>query len=252
MPPIIYEDKDILVINKPSGLQVHGDGHVCNHTLADILIEEKKVLKTVGEPLTITINKGTPVGCNQPSLLYKKTKLTILRPGIVHRLDRDTSGVMIIAKNKKSFLFLKEQFQERETKKEYVAIVKGRFRENIGSISAPIGRSKSDFRKWETGKQVRGETRDALTDYRVAETYRDEKGTDWSLLHIFPKTGRTHQIRVHMDHIHHPVAGDVIYAGERAQKAFPRLMLHALKLTFTHPNGANMTFEAPLPKEFKL
>jgi 23S rRNA pseudouridine1911/1915/1917 synthase len=249
---IIYEDKDILVIDKPSGLMVHGDGHICAHTLADILIQEKKVPKTVGEHLTITINKGTPMGCLEPSHVYKKTKLTILRPGIVHRLDRDTSGVMVIAKTKKAFLLLKEQFQERDTKKEYVAVVRGKFKENIGSVSEPIGRSKSDFRKWDTGKQVRGETRDALTDYHVISEYRNDTGADWTILSILPKTGRTHQIRVHMNHLHHPVGGDQLYGDTIAKNAFPRLMLHAKKLTFMHPNGKKMTFEAPLPKEFVL
>lgn len=266
MLDIIFEDKEILVINKPSGLIVHGDGHNCEVSLADFLIKEGKVDKSVGEPLIIPIGKGIVSDCTLPSHEYILPKvndnekddneknlgeLKIYRPGIVHRLDRDTSGVMIIAKNNEKFLELKKHFQERSMKKEYLAIVRGSFKENIGSISVPIGRSKNDFRKWLSGRGTRGELRDAVTDYRVLGSFRSDDGTLWSFITIKPRTGRTHQIRVHMKHVNHPVGGDKLYGDEKTISAFPRLMLHASKLSFLDKNEKNQVFEAPSPKDFK-
>lgn len=255
-PDIIFEDKHILVINKPSGLLVHGDGKSCEETLADFLITSKKVKKNVGEPLVIKLNKGVTTECALPSHEYKKGELIIHRPGIVHRLDRDTSGVMIIAKDNDTFFALKEQFQNRTMKKEYLAVVRGTFKENIGSISVPIGRSKNDFRKFLGGRGTRGELRDAVTDYRVLGKTRgsenDPQGLiDWSLILIKPRTGRTHQIRVHMTFTNHPVGGDTLYGDEKTIAAFPRLMLHALRLTYTDKDDKIRVFEAPSPKEFK-
>lgn len=254
-PDIIFEDKHILVINKPSGLLVHGDGKSCEETLADFLISSGKVKKNVGEPLIIKLGKGVTTECALPSHEYKKSELIIHRPGIVHRLDRDTSGVMIIAKDNDTFFALKEQFQNRTMKKEYLAVVRGTFKENIGSISVPIGRSKNDFRKFLGGRGTRGELRDAVTDYRVLGKTRgsanDPEGLiDWSLILIKPRTGRTHQIRVHMTFTNHPVGGDTLYGDEKTIAAFPRLMLHALRLTFTDKDDKVRVFEAPSPKEF--
>lgn len=249
---ILHEDNDILIVNKPSGLLVHGDGHGCEESLADFLIDTGKVGKEVGEPLVVPLGKGVAVDCALPSHEYDTENLTIYRPGIVHRLDKDTSGVMIVAKNMQSFLSLKKQFQDRTVKKEYVAIVRGTFKENIGSMSHPIGRSKNDFRKWLSGKGTRGELRDAVTDYRVMKTFRTDDGIEWSMVSVRPRTGRTHQIRVHMTHESHPIAGDTLYADERAAKAFPRLMLHAAKITILDLAGKTVSYEAPLPDEFKV
>ena len=250
---IIYQDDNILVINKPSGLMVHGDGRSCERTLADILIEERLVPEDVGEPLEIPQKKDTVVACHQPSHIYEDGKLIILRPGIVHRLDKDTSGVLVIARDQKTFLELKNQFQERTVKKEYLALVRGAFKENIGSIAVAIGRSKNDFRKWHSGRGPRGELREAITDYRVVSSKKDEKGTDWSLIKVFPRTGRTHQIRVHMRYANHPVAGDSLYGETASLKKFPRLMLHASSLSFIHPKTKEKAvFQAPTPKEFEL
>ena len=261
MIDIIYEDEDILVINKPSGLLVHGDGHNCEETLADLLLDTGKVTRDVGEPLIIPIRKDIVAACALPSHEYIFSKdstpekpageLHIHRPGIVHRLDKDTSGVMIIAKNTETFLALKKEFQERTMKKEYVAIVRGSFKENIGSISVPIGRSKNDFRKWLSGRGTRGELRDAVTDYRVLGTFRTDDSTQWSMILIKPRTGRTHQIRVHMKHTNHPVGGDKLYGDDKTITAFPRLMLHAFRLSFGGKDGKPRVFEAPAPTEFK-
>lgn len=256
MLDIIYEDKKILVINKPSGLLVHGDGHNCEETLADFLLNEKKVKRDVGEPLVIKMNKSVVVNCALPSHEYVGSELKIHRPGIVHRLDKDTSGVMIIAKDNETFYMLKEKFQDRTMKKEYLAIVRGSFKENIGSIAVPIGRSKNDFRKFLGGRGTRGELRDAVTDYRVLGKTRGSASnpsdiTEWSLILIKPRTGRTHQIRVHMNFTNHPVGGDKLYGDEKTIAAFPRLMLHAAKLSYVDKEGNTRVFEAPAPKEFE-
>lgn len=264
MIDIIYEDEKILVINKPSGMLVHGDGHNCEESLADFLIETGKVTNLVGEPLVIPLGKGIVADCVLPSHEYvlpgsaaaeDKGELRIYRPGIVHRLDKDTSGVMIIAKDNETFFELKKHFQDRTMKKEYFAVVRGSFKENIGSISVPIGRSKNDFRKYlglnSSGAGTRGLVRDAVTDYRVLGKTRDDVGTEWSLIQIKPRTGRTHQIRVHMTFVNHPVGGDKLYGDEKTVASYPRLMLHAAKLSFTDKHGKQRVFEAQAPAEFQ-
>jgi RluA family pseudouridine synthase len=257
---IIFEDEHILVINKPSGMLVHGDGHSCDETLADFLIDTGKVSRLVGEPLVIKLGKSVVTDCALPSHEYVLPKnsapkndtgeLRIHRPGIVHRLDKDTSGVMIIAKDNETFFALKKEFQDRTMKKEYIAVVRGGFKENIGSIAVPIGRSKNDFRKFLGGRGTRGELRDAVTDYRVLGETRDDNGTQWSLIQIKPRTGRTHQIRVHMTYTNHPVGGDKLYGDEKTVAAFPRLMLHAERLSYVDSTGTKRSFSAPLPPEF--
>ncbi len=227
---VLFEDKDVLVIDKPSGLMVHGDGRSKEKTLADILVRDYPKMKNVGEPW-----KG------------EKEK-QILRPGIVHRLDKETSGVLIIAKNQKSFEFLKTQFAGRNVKKIYRAVISGFMREDRGTISAPIGRSKGDFRKRIVGG--RGELREAVTMWRVLKRFT--KGAKkYSYLEIFPKTGRTHQIRVHMKYTGHPVVGDDLYGSLKESKGFDRLMLHALSLELALPSGKKLKIESLLPLEFK-
>lgn len=274
-PDIIFEDNHILVINKPSGLLVHGDGHTCEQSLADFLIDTGKVTKDVGEPLIIEINKGTVTDCALPSHEYTNDEhghgvLKIYRPGIMHRLDKDTSGIMIIAKDNTTYYELKKHFQDRTIKKEYLAVVRGNFKENIGSISVPIGRSKSDFRNWLAptgadrafGRGTRGELRDAVTDYRVLGATRGspfvadgvvtkDNQADWSLILIKPRTGRTHQIRVHMKYVNHPIGGDKLYGDDKTITAYPRLMLHALRLSYVDKEGTTRVFEAPMPGDFE-
>jgi 23S rRNA pseudouridine1911/1915/1917 synthase len=236
---ILYENDDLLVINKPAGLVVHPDGKSDEETLCDILVENYPSIKEVGEP--ITLQNGT----------------IIARPGIVHRLDRDTSGCLVVAKTQEAFLFLKEQFQNHTIQKRYMAWVYGSPKEDQGVIDAPLGRSTGDVRKWATSRSTRGILRDAITSYHVLGRYGRERerattedGT-YSLLELFPKTGRTHQIRVHLKHLNHPIISDMLYAPKRKPAlGFLRLALHAESITFSDLKGEKQTIHAPLPEDF--
>jgi 23S rRNA pseudouridine1911/1915/1917 synthase len=238
---ILFEDKNYLVLNKPAGLIVHADGKTEEPTLVDWLLEKYPEMKDVGEPWT------SPQG------------QTIYRPGIVHRLDRETSGVLIIAKTQESFEDLKKQFQNREIEKTYNAFVYGKMEEEDGVIDRAIGRSNKDFRMWSAQRGARGELREAITVYKVLETGRplDEArgkvaAEGYSYLEVRPKTGRTHQIRVHLKAINHPVIGDSLYAPKRDfALGFERLALHARSLAFKNLEGKELIIEAPLPEDFE-
>ena len=237
---LIHEDNDILVIGKPAGLTVHPDGKSEFDTLSEILIKERPEIKDVGEP--IILDDGT----------------RIERPGIVHRLDRDTSGVIVVAKSQEAYENLKSQFQDHIVKKNYQAIVLGSFRSPRGMVKEPIGRSSQDIRKWAAGVHARGEKRDALTRYMVKQTgkIKDTSGIPHTLtyLDIFPETGRTHQIRVHMQYIQHPIIGDMLYAAYAPEFSFVnRQMLHAYSITFMHPTtNKKVLFTAPVPDDMQL
>jgi len=225
---IIYEDEFILAVNKPAGLVVHSDGRTDEKTLSDWVIENRKDMVSVGEPFTLPNGE------------------TIERPGVVHRIDRDTSGVIVLAKTDDSFEFLKQQFQNRTVEKKYNAFVYGKLKERSGIIDFPIGRSTSDFRLWVAGKNVRGVTREALTRYEVLK-----ENEEASFLEVIPKTGRTHQIRVHMKAINHPVVCDARYAPKQlCILGFTRLALHARQISIIVPSGVGMTLEAPFPDDF--
>lgn len=233
----IYEDENVFVFNKPSGLMVHGDGKSTEVTLADMIVKEHPELSEIGEPYR-SVDSGV--------------EKIIPRPGIVHRLDRETSGLIVVAKNQKTFSYLKRQFHDRQVEKHYTAIVWGVFPEKSGMINAPIARSKTDFRKYQAGRGKRGVERDALTLYRVLGVIKNEEGT-FSYLDVVIKTGRTHQIRVHMKYKNHPVLGDTFYSPEHPYAlGFSRLALHARSLKFKTPDKKELFFEAPLPKEFEL
>lgn len=226
---ILYEDRHLFVINKSSGLIVHSDGRTDEQTLADVLVEEYPNIKEVGEPWT------TPDG------------KVIYRPGIVHRLDRDTSGVLLVAKDQETFFFLKKQFQERNIKKRYNAFVYGNIKENNGTIDKPIGKSKKDFRQWSAQPGSRGTLRESVTEFKVLK-----HDGEYTYLELSPKTGRTHQLRVHLKAIHHPIICDSLYAPNRqCVLGFSRLALHARFITFPDSKGRVMTVEASLPKDFQ-
>jgi 23S rRNA pseudouridine1911/1915/1917 synthase len=212
---ILFEDDDLVVLNKPAGLVVHpGAGHQ-EHTLVNALLAHCKNLSVIG---------GEE------------------RPGIVHRLDKETSGVLVIAKNDATHRDLSKQFAERTTGKTYLALVAGTPRQKAGTIDAPIARHPVHRQRMSIAR--RG-GRPAKTDYRVLES-----NGDVSLVECTIHTGRTHQIRVHLHHLGHPVFGDKVYGGKRAGN-FPRQMLHAWKLSFRHPRtGESMTFTASVPKDF--
>lgn len=212
---ILYQDDDLAVVVKPCGMVVHPAAGNEDGTLVNALLHHLDHLGSIGGEM---------------------------RPGIVHRLDKDTSGLLLVAKNDAAQLSLSRQLQERQMEKHYRALVEGIPKEPSGRIEAPIARSKKDRKKM----AVDPEGRMAITEWRVLET-----GRGCALLDVHILTGRTHQIRVHMKHLGHPVCGDPIYGSARGVSV-PRLMLHAFSLSFTHPaTGERMTFSAPLPEAFQ-
>ena len=225
---ILYEDDDVLAINKPAGLIVHSDGKTEEPSLVDWILRERPEIKGVGEPMV------------------QKDGSAIERPGIVHRIDRDTSGVLLVAKTQDFFDFLKQKFKDREMKKVYVAFVHGVPREARGIIKRDIKRSKTDFRKF-TSYTGRGTSRPAETHFRILES---RKGVAY--VEMRPKTGRTHQLRVHFASIGHPILSDTLYGSGREEKlGFTRLALHALSISFEKENGEVVEVESPLPEDFK-
>jgi 23S rRNA pseudouridine1911/1915/1917 synthase len=226
---IIYEDDDIVAVNKPAGLVVHSDGRTDEPTISDWVLENYPQTKNVGESIKLT------------------SGAEIQKHGIVHRLDRDTTGVLLIAKNQETFLFIKKQFQKREIKKTYRAIVYGTFRKGGGIIDKPIGREKKDFRRWTTGNGARGTLREAITEYEILYGSKE-----FTYLEVRPKTGRTHQIRVHMKAIYHPIVCDRLYAPKRTSAlGMDRLALHALSIEFMLQSGEKIKIKAPLPDDIK-
>ena len=226
---IIYENKDIIVVNKPAGMMVHGvEGKISvEPTLADILLEKYPEIRTVGD---------------DPNL----------RPGIVHRLDKDTSGVMVVARNQKSFEYLKSLFKTRDIKKTYIAVVSGVPKEKQGIIDQPIGiKNGTTRRSVRSGKMAKP----AVTEYEVTKTTETIDGhgkeSPFTLLSVSPKTGRTHQIRVHLKSIGHPIVGDVLYGPKKQPPWATRLMLHAASIEFSDGHGVRMRFDAETPKEFE-
>jgi 23S rRNA pseudouridine1911/1915/1917 synthase len=208
-PVILFEDADILVVDKPSGMIVYPDGKHDYPALSHWL--EKK---------------------------YKEHHF-------VHRIDRETSGVLVVAKTEAAHQFLKEQFKNREIKKIYRAFVYGALKEERGIISKPIGSARGG-RGPRSATRPHGALREASTVWK-----RLANGAGASYIEAFPKTGRTHQIRVHCAAIQHPIVCDQLYAPQRPPLlGFKRLALHALSITITHPSGKEMTFEAPLPPDF--
>ncbi|MDD5721015.1 MAG: RluA family pseudouridine synthase [Candidatus Pacebacteria bacterium] len=240
---VLYEDANILAIDKPSGILVHPDERSKEKTILDLFI--KKYLKLE----------------------------------IVHRLDRETSGVLLLAKNKKAHEFLKKQFQNREIKKVYHAIVSGNVKNERGIINKPIGRSPKDFRRYSAGRGARGEMREAITQYRVLKRFvakaklqeilhprgshsagegrrggklLEAKPQRFTYLEIRPKTGRTHQIRVHMKYLNHPIVCDSLYNPDNpCPKGIFRVALHAKSIEFKNLKGETIKVESAIPKEFE-
>ena len=211
---IVYEDEDLIVVNKPSGLVVHPAPGNQSHTLVNALLHHCKQLSTVNP----------------------------LRPGIVHRLDKETSGLLVAAKNNQSHMGLAEQFAEHSIRRVYVAIVQGRvnFDENV--IDMSIGRHPQSRKKMAAG--FGSNPKSARTHYRTLK-----RTAEYSVVELHPFTGRTHQLRVHLAFLGHPILGDAKYGK---QATFPRLALHAKVLGFVHPvSGSFIEFDSPLPKEFK-
>ncbi len=225
---ILYEDKNILVIDKPFGVLVHSDGKGKEKTISDWFVENYPRSKNVGED--IYTDSGV-----------------IKRSGIVHRLDKDTSGVLILAKTKEGFSFLKEQFQNHTIKKIYNVFVYGNLKIKRGIIDKQIGRSDYDFRKKTTERSMKGDKRDAITNYVVLGEI-----PNFSFLKVIPKTGRTHQIRVHLKSIGHPVVSDSLYGPTvRSKIGFNRTALHAKSIEFQNLDGQMIKVESDFPDDFK-
>lgn len=228
---VLYEDADVVVINKPSGLIVHEDGRKKEATVVAWLLAHAPTARGVGE------SRKTPHGA------------LLERSGVVHRLDAETSGVLILAKTQEAFNHLKAQFHERAVQKEYRAFVYGAMKERWGSIRRAIGRSARDFRLRSAERGARGMMRPAVTHWQVLA-----QSSTHAYLSVKPETGRTHQIRVHLKAIGKPIVGDPLYAGSLCEAerslSFARLALHAHILTLVTPDGVERSFEAPLPEDF--
>ncbi|MFH2118301.1 MAG: RluA family pseudouridine synthase [Candidatus Paceibacterota bacterium] len=264
-PEILFEDQDLLVINKPGGVVVNSAVSVTGETLQDWFADRQKT-----QDLPADWSKQLPEDFSDeygtPEEIYAQ------RQGMVHRLDKDTSGVMVFAKHPGSLISLLTQFKQRMVQKEYVALVHGQFRVEQGTLNSPLGRSRTDRQKFTI--TVTG--RPAVTQYRVKQTF---SGFDWpnlenrlgeraaelkknkrfyeqgfSLVSCLPKTGRTHQIRVHLAHEQHPLVGDIKYIGRKRARLdplwCPRQFLHAATLELTHPRtNKRARFEAKLAPE---
>jgi 23S rRNA pseudouridine1911/1915/1917 synthase len=227
---ILYEDDDLLAINKPAGLVVHFDGRTNEETLIDWIINRYPEAESVGEPIVTSSGK------------------IINRPGIVHRLDRETSGVMLVAKTKKGHAHLKKQFKNRLVEKEYHCFAWGVFSNDKkeGIIDFKIGRNKRDFRRFAVERAARGELREAETEYKV---FKDNG--ELSFVQAIPKTGRTHQIRVHFQAISHPLVCDKLYAPKKpCALGFERVALHAFAIKFRKVDGSILRIRALYPPDF--
>ncbi|MST04231.1 MAG: RluA family pseudouridine synthase [Candidatus Pacebacteria bacterium] len=237
-PKILYDDKDFLAVYKPYGMLTHGTGRgdkdflesEFKESLADWVLKKYPETATVGED-------------------------PVLRPGVVHRLDRDTSGVIVIAKNQESFLFLKNLFKERKIEKKYIAIVFGKINPKDGVIDMPIG-LKSGTIKRTVFSKVAKMMKEAVTEYKTLKILEDGKNI-FSVIELRPLTGRTHQLRVHLNSINHPVAGDLLYGGKKNCKKSllffgnSRLFLHAKSLEFTDRQGKRIKVEIDPPGVFQ-
>ncbi len=214
---IIYEDKDIIVVNKPKGMVVHPANGNPDGTLVNAIMAIcKDSLSGIGGEI---------------------------RPGIVHRLDKDTSGIIIVAKNDKAHISLSEQIKDHEVKKTYIALVRGIVKENEATIHMPIGRSEKDRKKMAVTKKGK----EAITHFKVLERY-----DKYTLLQVNIETGRTHQIRVHLSQIGYPVVGDEVYSNGKNEWNIKGQCLHAKSLEFKHPTiGEKMYLEAELPEYFE-
>lgn len=226
---ILYEDDDYLAINKPAGLKIHTDISKEKYSLVDWVKEHYPALLGVGGNFEIGKELRTP------------------RCGIVHRLDKETSGVVWIAKNQGAFDYLQGQIRSRKVLKVYNAFVNGPMKDERGIIDKPIGRSSGEKARWSAGRGSRGTMRDAITQYRVLGFKNPI-----TFVEVIPKTGRTHQIRVHFKAIQHPVVGDALYAPSFPNAlGFNRTALHATRFSFTKKEGKRIVVEAPYPEDFK-
>lgn len=228
---IIFEDSDLLILDKPSGMTVNRSETTKGDTVQDWLEMNSKI--------------NYPEDSSEKGIEFRN------RGGIVHRIDKETSGILIVAKTKFAFEDLQRQFKERVVKKSYIALSHGKVIPEEGVINIPIGRLPWNRKRF--GVLAGG--REALTRYKVLK-YLNVGDEQMSLLEVYPETGRTHQIRVHLKYLNHPIFGDEFYAGRKTgrndRKVLTRFFLHAAKISFIHPVTKKLiTLESPLPKELQ-
>ena len=219
---IIYQDENLLVLEKPAGMIVFPEGKIKEKTLVDFLLEKYPELKKVAQ---------AP------------------RYGVVHRLDKETSGILLVAKNEKALKFFQRQFKERKVIKKYLALLHGKLKENFGRIETLIDRSPKNGQKQKVylpfEPKAKGK-RKAITEYRVLERFQN-----YTLCEVMPKTGRKHQIRVHFSYLGHPIVGDKIYSFKNQKSKLKRHFLHAFYLKIKMPEGTEKEFQSELPKDLK-
>jgi 23S rRNA pseudouridine1911/1915/1917 synthase len=243
-PKIIFEDKESLVLDKPTGMIVNRSDTAQEEITLQDWVEKHLKLKSL--PLEKV---------NRTGISYEEqAKLDFVsRAGIVHRLDKETSGIILVAKTFQAFINLQAQFRERKVKKTYIALTHGEIDPKIGEINVAVGRLPWNRKRF----GVLAEGRESVTKYKVLDVkyLMSEKTREpLSLVELNPKTGRTHQIRVHLQYIKHPIFADPLYAGRKTgrndRKLLPRVFLHAAKISFFHPvSNELLTFESPLPKD---
>lgn len=265
----------MLVLNKPAGLVVHSDGRTKEPTVVDWLLAHRPEVEGVGDAGELRsknyeLSKEKQKHNSEFSIHTSVTDA--LRSGIVHRLDRETSGALLIARNQIAFARLKKQFQKQQVRKTYRAFVYGSVKNDEGVIDRPIARSRANPVLWSATRGKKGEEREAVTEYRVLGRYQGlslgTKDSPWfSFLELYPRTGRTHQIRVHLKAINYPIVCDKLYSpphllfgksrcggapNKNCGLGFQRLALHSCSISFVHPStGRRMTVEAPYPKDFE-
>jgi len=236
MIKIIFQNQDFIVVDKPAGLAVHAGVGTSDPPASSR--EASRAGKTLVDFLLEKFPEIAPVG-DDPKI----------RPGIVHRLDKETSGVMVVARNQKYFEYLKDLFKNRQIEKKYLALVHGKLKEKEGQVEGEMGRSKKDFRKQALvrGKIAVRKERYSLTHFKVKKEFEVS-----TLLEVTPKTGRMHQIRVHLHSIGHPIVGDKKYSFKEHKKiSVPRMMLHAKSISFIGPGNEKYFFESEPPEEFQ-
>ncbi len=254
---ILYDNHGLLIIDKPAGMVVHPGAGFRGETLASALLYHFS-----GKGARLPDGQGSDFGAKGIEVVGEEN-----RPGIVHRLDKDTSGVILVAKTQAMYEYLKNAFAERKVKKEYLALVKGRVEKPQGVLQTPMGKSKTDFRK-QTTKDPQ-DAKEAVTEYKVLEYLeRGEKGKDGgkgaesaersqgidqcTLLLVKLHTGRTHQIRVHMNSIGHPLMGDQLYGGKQTElEGLGRQFLHAKKIEVRLPDGTWIEAESAVPEDLR-
>jgi RluA family pseudouridine synthase len=233
MPAVIFENKYLIALNKPTGLITHSDGRTIEPSVAEWVAGHYPVLRGIGEPWVSP--QGEVVQMN----------------GVVHRLDRATSGVLLVAKSNEIFTYLRGEFKARRVEKVYRAIVYGHMEKDEGRIVAEIDRTTTVPKRWYAKLCEESNIRAAVTDWNVLSRGVDEAGERYTYVEARPKTGRTHQIRVHFAFVGYPLVSDHLYASDRVPMlGFTRPALHAYSISLVLPNHEKLSYCAPLPPDF--